>query len=107
MEVERDPITEAPPPRVLEMQTHVRSAAVAGVANTAKHLDSRHAIADRDPYRTWLQVPNEQIFVRGHLKADVVTQDRHAPPPPPKRGVLLAVAGGKTAAAVGASTGSP
>ena len=72
MEVERDPLTEVPPPRVLEMQMHVWSAAVAGVTNAAKHLASRHAIADRDLYRAGLQMPNEQILAGGHLKADVV-----------------------------------
>ena len=68
MKIEWDPFTEVPLPRVLEMQMHMRSAAVAGVADSAKQLASYHTVADRNLYRTGLQVPNGTGIRLGPLR---------------------------------------
>jgi hypothetical protein len=54
MKIKWDSFAEVALSRILEMQMHMRSTAVAGVADTAEFLANRHAISDRHPYRAWL-----------------------------------------------------
>jgi hypothetical protein len=79
VKIEGHAFSHVPPHAVLEVEVHMRFAAVARVPHAAEDLPCRHAIArcDRDGSR--LQMSHEEILIGGHFQDHVITRRTKKP----------------------------